>query len=101
MRMHGHAAHDDMRYVPPELVERWRERDPIDRQAARLRELGIDVEALRAEVTAEIERGAAEALELPMPDAAGALSGVFCEGEPEALGDGCAPWSGFVEARDA
>src|SRR6201998_2443479 len=30
MRMHGHAAHDDMRYVPPELIEKWRERDPID-----------------------------------------------------------------------
>ena len=30
MRMHGHAAHDDMRYVPPELIERWRARDPIE-----------------------------------------------------------------------
>ena len=34
MRMHGHAAHDDMRYVPPELLERWRARDPIDPYAA-------------------------------------------------------------------
>src|ERR1700737_103997 len=29
MRMHGHAAHDDMRYVPPELVEDWRGGDPL------------------------------------------------------------------------
>src|SRR3954449_10849116 len=30
MRMHGHGAHDDMRYVPKELFERWAQRDPID-----------------------------------------------------------------------
>ncbi len=35
MRMHGHAAHDDMRYVPPELLSAWRERDPIERQERR------------------------------------------------------------------
>ena len=23
MRMHGHGAHDDMSYVPPELLEHW------------------------------------------------------------------------------
>ena len=34
MRMHGHGAHDDMSYVPKELVEKWAARDPI----ARLRE---------------------------------------------------------------
>ena len=45
MRMHGHAAHDDMKYVPKEQVEEWRKRDPIDRQETRLRELGVDVDA--------------------------------------------------------
>jgi TPP-dependent pyruvate/acetoin dehydrogenase alpha subunit len=100
MRMHGHAAHDDMRYVPAELVEQWRERDPIDRQQRRVTELGVDVAALRAQVQSEIEQAAGEALALPMPDPASATSGVFCEGEPEALGDGRAPWSGFKEARD-
>ena len=30
MRMHGHGAHDDMSYVPDELLAEWRERDPID-----------------------------------------------------------------------
>jgi pyruvate dehydrogenase E1 component alpha subunit len=33
---------------------------------------------------------------MPMPDPATAVEGVFCEGEPEALGDGAAPWSGFA-----
>src|SRR5947209_6644234 len=41
MRMHGHAAHDDMRYVPPEQIERWRARDPIALQQARLQEQGL------------------------------------------------------------
>src|SRR5437588_7387483 len=57
MRMHGHAAHDDMRYVPPELLSAWRERDPIERQEKRLAALGVDVESLRAEVAREVEGG--------------------------------------------
>jgi TPP-dependent pyruvate/acetoin dehydrogenase alpha subunit len=95
MRMHGHAAHDDMKYVPKELVEEWRKRDPIEQQEARLREAGVDVDALRAEIAAEINAAAQEALQAPMPDPATAVQGIFCEGEAELLGDGQAPWSGF------
>jgi TPP-dependent pyruvate/acetoin dehydrogenase alpha subunit len=29
-RMLGHAQHDDQRYVPKELLEEWRKKDPID-----------------------------------------------------------------------
>jgi pyruvate dehydrogenase E1 component alpha subunit len=95
MRMHGHAAHDDMKYVPKDLVEEWRARDPIERQEKRLAAEGVDVEALRAEVHEEIDKATEEALETPMPDPATALDGVFCDGEAEPLGDGQAPWSGF------
>jgi TPP-dependent pyruvate/acetoin dehydrogenase alpha subunit len=95
MRMHGHAAHDDMKYVPREQVEEWRNRDPIDRQSRRLAEAGVDVDALRAEVQATIDAAATAALSSAMPDPATALDGVFCEGEAEPLGDGQAPWSGF------
>src|SRR5438270_7623619 len=95
MRMHGHAAHDDMKYVPKEQVEAWRKRDPIDRQDARLQALGVDVEALRAEVQAEIDTATEEALAAPMPDPASAREGVFCEGEAEPLGDGVPRWSAF------
>jgi pyruvate dehydrogenase E1 component alpha subunit len=95
MRMHGHAAHDDMKYVPKEQVEEWRKRDPIDRQDARLRELGVDVEGLHSEVAAEIDAAAQEALSTPMPDPASATEGVFCTGEAEPLGDGIARFSGF------
>ena len=99
MRMHGHAAHDDMKYVPKEQVEEWRARDPIDRQEKRLRALGVDVDELRASVTAEIEAAAVEALAGPMPVSDGVLEGVFCEGEAQVLGDGRAPWSGFFLLR--
>src|SRR6202035_4262133 len=80
MRMHGHAAHDDMKYVPKEQVEEWRKRDPIERQEARLRDLGVDVEAVRTEVRAQIDAAAEESLAGPMPDPGSAVAGVFCEG---------------------
>jgi len=99
MRMHGHAAHDDMKYVPAEQVAEWKQRDPIERQEKRLSELGVDVEAVRAEVSAELDAAVTEALTGPMPAADGALDGVFCEGEAEPLGDGHAPWSGFERAE--
>ena len=95
MRMHGHAAHDDMKYVPSKLVEEWRRRDPIEQQEARLRMAGVDVEGVRASVREEIDAAAAEALTSPMPDPDSAVDGVFRVGEAEPLGDGLAPWSGF------
>ena len=41
MRMRGHAEHDDARYVPPELLEEWRGKDPITRFVALLGERGL------------------------------------------------------------
>jgi TPP-dependent pyruvate/acetoin dehydrogenase alpha subunit len=99
MRMHGHAAHDDMKYVPKEQVEEWRKKDPIDRQESRLRDLGVDTAAVREEVRAAIEAGTQEALAMPMPDPATATDRLFHEGEEELLlGDGNAPWSGHAQA---
>lgn len=96
MRMHGHGAHDDMRYVPDELREEWERRDPIELYSARLeREHGFggdEIERLRAEVKSYVDECAAKALESPMPDPAIASEGVFAE-RWEALGDGAAPWS--------
>ena len=38
LRSHGHAAHDDARYVPEELRDEFADRfDPVGRLAARLR----------------------------------------------------------------
>jgi len=95
MRMHGHAAHDDMKYVPREKIEEWRRKDPIDRQVRRLEAAGLDVAALRQEVAAEIERAVEEALATPMPDGNTAADGVFAA-EPALLEDGTSRWSGFA-----
>jgi pyruvate dehydrogenase E1 component alpha subunit len=98
MRMHGHAAHDDMKYVPSEQVEEWRRKDPIDRQSRRVAELGVDVDALREEVRALVDAAAQEAMRSPMPDPATATDRLFHEGEDVVLGDGDAPYSGFRSA---
>jgi len=97
MRMHGHAAHDDMKYVPTDKVEEWRRKDPIDRQTKRLEALGVDTQAIRDSVKAEIEAAVEEALKSPMPDGATVLDGLFAD-EPALLEDGNAPWSGFKDA---
>jgi TPP-dependent pyruvate/acetoin dehydrogenase alpha subunit len=94
MRMHGHAAHDDMKYVPAEQIEEWRRKDPIDRQVRRLEPLGVDVAALRAEVKAEIEEATQAALAMPMPDGETATDRLFAD-EPALLEDAESRWSGF------
>jgi TPP-dependent pyruvate/acetoin dehydrogenase alpha subunit len=96
MRMHGHAAHDDMRYVPTAQLAEWAGRDPIERQERRVAALDVDVAALRAEVEAEVEGATAEALAAPMPDPADAARGAFAIGEAQPLGDGRAQRSGFA-----
>ncbi len=97
MRMHGHAAHDDMKYVPKEQIEEWRRKDPIDRQSARVAELGVDVDALRAEVRAQIDAATEKALASPMPDPATATHRVFYDGDEDVvLGDGHAPHSAYA-----
>jgi pyruvate dehydrogenase E1 component alpha subunit len=96
MRMHGHGAHDDMSYVPPELLEEWERRDPIEAYAARLvAHEGFEpdeIEAARESVRAQVEECARRALESPPPDPDTAFDGVFAD-RFEPLGDGQAPWS--------
>ena len=93
LRMHGHGAHDDASYIPTELLEEWLGRDPIERFAAALG--AEEAAAVEAEVREQVEAAVAAALTAPMPDPRSATDGVFCEGGPETLGDGAAPWSGF------
>src|SRR4051812_44432609 len=95
MRMHGHAAHDDMKYVPVEKIEQWRRRDPIDRQVRRLEAAGVDVEAVREEVGEAIAAGVEEAQAMAMPDPQTATASVFADA-PALLEDGAGPWSGFA-----
>jgi TPP-dependent pyruvate/acetoin dehydrogenase alpha subunit len=89
-----------MRYVPPEMFEKWSQRDPIERYGERLvAEYGFsadEVESIRAEVKAYVDECAQRALESPMPDPATATEGVFATGTTP-LGDGRAPWSRWAE----
>src|SRR4051795_2304744 len=100
MRMHGHGAHDDMRYVPKEMFDAWAERDPIERYEEKLAAEGVDVEAVRASVREELEHETEWALAQPMPDPASAGDGVFAD-DVTPLGDGHAPWLRWQEARHA
>jgi len=72
MRMRGHAIHDDAKYVPDEMFEKWEKRDPIAAFAARLRKAKLlDAAAEKAideEVKAELERDTEDALSQPLPD---------------------------------
>src|SRR4051795_3213457 len=96
MRMHGHGAHDDMRYVPKEMHEEWARRDPIERYGERLLSdhgfASDEVEGIRSEVRSYVDDCAGKALDSPMPDPEIAATGVFADAW-EPMGDGRAPWS--------
>jgi TPP-dependent pyruvate/acetoin dehydrogenase alpha subunit len=85
MRMCGHAEHDDARYVPPEIFERWRALDPIDRHRGRVLELGVLTRAEIAEVIDEtqdaIETAVERALKAPDADATDVHRWVYAEGD--------------------
>jgi pyruvate dehydrogenase E1 component alpha subunit len=78
IRGHGHAAHDDARYVPAELRARFQ--DPVERLAARLLLDGLteqEVADLRRHALDEVNAGLAEAEQAPAPDPATLEDGVY------------------------
>jgi len=81
VRMDGHAAHDDSRYVPAGMREEFFARfDPVERLAARLALDGLDADAigeLRRAAAAEVADGLAEAELAPAPDPATLEDGVY------------------------
>jgi len=83
MRMKGHAIHDAAAYVPKEMHEFWRKRDPIDRFEKFL--LGKQWltagqnQKLIDEVEKELEAEREFAVNSPMPEPHIAAEGVFCD----------------------
>jgi TPP-dependent pyruvate/acetoin dehydrogenase alpha subunit len=81
MRMKGHAAHDDMRYVAPDLVAAWTAKDPIARYRRRLVDEGTATDTELGEIDlmtkAYAEEEARLADEAPMPDPSTVERGVF------------------------
>jgi TPP-dependent pyruvate/acetoin dehydrogenase alpha subunit len=84
MRMKGHAQHDPAEYVPKEMFDFWKARDPIGRYEKYLTERGLWDAKAKAEIDARIERELAEdqkfAEESPLPDAKTVDQGIYCEG---------------------
>lgn len=84
MRMKGHAQHDPAEYVPQEMVDFWKSRDPIAAYEKYLTERGLWNAKIKAEIDARIDRELDEdqkfADESPLPDAKTAEQGVYCEG---------------------
>lgn len=81
MRMHGHSEHDSAKYVPRDLLETWKENDPIVKAERLLVELGYAGEATFGEVGARVKKEIEEAVEFgersPLPDGKETLQGVF------------------------
>nr|WP_254151077.1 thiamine pyrophosphate-dependent dehydrogenase E1 component subunit alpha [Candidatus Chloroploca mongolica] len=81
MRMRGHAIHDNMAYVPKELLQTWAERDPIMRFEATLRARGLLDDARLAEVLerieVELDDAQAFAEASPYPEGADVREGVY------------------------
>jgi len=101
MRMHGHGAHDDMSYVPDEMLEEWSRRDPIELYVRRLADEhgfeAAEIDEIRESVASYVDECAEKAVASPMPDPQLATAGVFAE-RWEPLGDGEAPWSRWSQA---
>jgi len=83
-RMKGHAEHDDAGYVPKEMFEEWKKKDPIERFERHLLHHEMATEddlrrittAIDEELSAEVER----ALASPFPPPERAFEGVYAEG---------------------
>ncbi len=84
MRMAGHAQHDSADYVPRELLEEWKRRDPIEGYERHLTEGGLWDARQKAALDARVERELADDLAFaessPAPSADRVGEGVFCEG---------------------
>ena len=81
MRMHGHSAHDSAKYVPRELLEEWKKKDPILKAERLLSDLGYADKAtfheVEERVTKEVEAGVEFAEQSPLPEGPEVLEGVF------------------------
>jgi TPP-dependent pyruvate/acetoin dehydrogenase alpha subunit len=84
LRLRGHSEHDDASYVPRETLERWRGWDPVERFDAWLVRRGVApaaLEAVRAEIDAEIDREVEYAESRPLADPSEGGRGAFTHWE--------------------
>jgi TPP-dependent pyruvate/acetoin dehydrogenase alpha subunit len=84
MRMRGHAQHDAAEYVPREMIEAWKRRDPLDRHEKFLTENKLWDAKVKKEIDQRIAREIQADVEFaensPFPPPELAAEGVYCEG---------------------
>ena len=90
-RMRGHAAHDNQSYVPKEVLDQWRKRDPIAHMEKALKDSRVagagDIEQVNKRVASVLDEELAWAEGQPSPVPEDALGGVYAEDiEPKAVG---------------
>lgn len=80
-RMKGHAEHDNQAYVPPELIEEWKRKDPVERfERAMLDSKAMsteDFKEIQQTIKAELDVALDEAEQSPMPRPEEAALGVY------------------------
>jgi TPP-dependent pyruvate/acetoin dehydrogenase alpha subunit len=85
-RMRGHAEHDDMKYVPAEMIAHWSPRDPLERLERHLRAVGgldgDEAGAARSEAAAAVDDAVTWAEAQPSPKGPEAAEGVYAHWEP-------------------
>ena len=83
MRMHGHSEHDSAKYVPRELLDEWKKKDPILKAEELLIRLGYGdgtyFHEVGERVKKEVEAGVEFAEQSPLPEGPEVLEGVFAE----------------------
>lgn len=83
MRMHGHSAHDDASYVPKEMLEVWKKRDPVEQFDKKLFQWEMLTDELKEniynEINRELSKAAEEAVNEPYPHGAEVTEGVFAK----------------------
>src|SRR5438445_1631857 len=84
MRMKGHAIHDPAAYVPKEMFEYWRKRDPIARFEKYLLDKkwisAAENQRINDEIEKQVEKDREIAVASPMPKPEEAAIGVYCDG---------------------
>jgi pyruvate dehydrogenase E1 component alpha subunit len=83
MRMHGHSEHDPAKYVPRELLEEWKKKDPILKAERLLTQLGygdeVSFHEVGERVKKEVEAGLEFAERSPLPEGPEVVEGVFAD----------------------
>jgi TPP-dependent pyruvate/acetoin dehydrogenase alpha subunit len=81
MRMHGHSASDDASYVPREMIEEWKKKDPVEKFERVLLNDRILNETVKKQLEEKIASAIADAIEFaersPHPTGEDAAEGVY------------------------